>query len=57
VADPRRRAPCPQARQGISFPPRSSTAKAYLREDNLRKASSVLEQVWKLNPHPEIAKA
>lgn len=32
-------------------------AKAYLREDNLRKASSVLEQVWKLNPHPEIAKA
>ncbi|MBW8322646.1 MAG: heme biosynthesis protein HemY [Arenimonas sp.] len=32
-------------------------AKAYLREDNLRKASSVLEQVWKLHPHPEIAKA
>ncbi|GEO85726.1 MULTISPECIES: heme biosynthesis protein HemY [Alphaproteobacteria] len=32
-------------------------AKAYLRENNLRKASSVLEQVWKLNPHPEIAKA
>lgn len=32
-------------------------AKAYLREDNLRKASSVLEQVWKLNPHPEIAHA
>lgn len=31
-------------------------ARAYLREDNLRKASSVLEQVWKLNPHPEIAK-
>lgn len=32
-------------------------AKAYLREDNLRKASSVLEQVWKLNPHPELAQA
>lgn len=32
-------------------------AKAYLREDNLRKASSVLEQVWKLNPHPQIAQA
>ncbi len=32
-------------------------AKAYLREDNLRKASNVLEQVWKTNPHPEIAKA
>jgi len=30
-------------------------AKAYLREDNLRKASSILEQVWKLAPHPDIA--
>ncbi|MHB0950690.1 MAG: heme biosynthesis HemY N-terminal domain-containing protein [Allorhizobium sp.] len=30
-------------------------AKAYLREDNLRKATSVLEQVWKLAPHPDIA--
>ncbi|MBO3762491.1 heme biosynthesis protein HemY [Ciceribacter sp. L1K22] len=32
-------------------------AKAYMREENLRKASSVLEQVWKLQPHPEIAAA
>jgi HemY protein len=32
-------------------------AKAYLREDNLRKAASTLEQVWKLSPHPEIAQA
>ena len=32
-------------------------AKAYMREDNLRKASSVLEQVWKLSPHPDVAKA
>lgn len=31
-------------------------AKAYLREDNLRRASNVLEQVWKLNPHPDIAR-
>ncbi len=30
-------------------------AKSYLREDNLRKAASVLEGVWKLKPHPEIA--
>ncbi|PZU86460.1 MAG: heme biosynthesis protein HemY [Shinella sp.] len=30
-------------------------AKGYLREDNLRKATSVLEQVWKLSPHPDIA--
>ncbi|MGR6468160.1 heme biosynthesis HemY N-terminal domain-containing protein [Rhizobium sp. PAMB 3182] len=32
-----------------------AAGKAYLREDNLRKAASVLEQAWKLNPHPQIA--
>lgn len=32
-------------------------AKAYFREDNLRRGSAVLEQVWKLEPHPEIAEA
>lgn len=32
-------------------------AKAYQREDNLRKAAHTLEQVWKLSPHPEIAQA
>ena len=32
-------------------------AKAYIREDNLRKASNTLEQVWKFEPHPEIARA
>jgi Uncharacterized membrane-bound protein len=31
-------------------------AKALLREDNVRKAASVLDGVWKLNPHPEIAR-
>lgn len=30
--------------------------KALLREDNLRKAGSVLEQAWKLTPHPDIAR-
>ncbi len=30
-------------------------AKSYLREDNVRKAAAVLEGVWKLKPHPEIA--
>lgn len=30
-------------------------AKAYMREDNIRRAASVLESVWKLAPHPEIA--
>lgn len=30
-------------------------AKAYLREDNLRKAASVLESLWKIKPHPEVA--
>jgi HemY protein len=32
-------------------------AKAWLREDNVRKAASTLESVWKLGPHPEIAGA
>lgn len=32
-------------------------AKAYVREENLRKAASTLEQVWKIEPHPEIAAA
>jgi HemY protein len=32
-------------------------SKAYVREDNLRKAASTLEQVWKIEPHPEIAAA
>lgn len=32
-------------------------AKAYVSEDNLRKAASTLEQVWKIDPHPEIASA
>lgn len=31
-------------------------AKAYLREDNIRRAASVLEGVWKVSPHPEIAR-
>lgn len=30
-------------------------AKAYIREDNLKKAASVIEQSWKLAPHPELA--
>ncbi|MGE6741466.1 heme biosynthesis HemY N-terminal domain-containing protein [Allorhizobium pseudoryzae] len=32
-------------------------AKAYLREDNLRKAASVLESLWKIEPHPQLAEA
>lgn len=32
-------------------------AKAYLREDNLRKAASVLEGLWKIKPHPDVAAA
>ncbi len=32
-------------------------AKAWLREDNVRKAASTLESVWKLGPHPEIGRA
>ena len=30
-------------------------AQGYRREENVRKASAVLEQVWKRNPHPHIA--
>lgn len=29
-------------------------AKAYLREDNLRKAANVLETLWKSQPHPDV---
>lgn len=32
-------------------------AKAYLREDNLRKAASTLESLWKIEPHPQVAEA
>jgi HemY protein len=32
-------------------------AKAYMREDNLRKAASVLESLWKITPHPQVAEA
>lgn len=31
-------------------------AKALLRQENIRKAASVLEGVWKLSPHPDIAR-
>ncbi|WP_349436194.1 heme biosynthesis protein HemY [Pararhizobium sp. A13] len=31
-------------------------AKALFREDNLRKAASILEKLWKQEPHPEVAK-
>jgi HemY protein len=31
------------------------SAKALLRQENTRKAASVLEGVWKLSPHPDIA--
>ena len=30
-------------------------AQGYVREDNLRKAAAVLEQVWKIEPHPQVA--
>ncbi|MDQ0456641.1 heme biosynthesis protein HemY [Rhizobium paknamense] len=30
--------------------------KALMREDNLKKAASVLEGVWKLSPHPDLAR-
>ena len=30
-------------------------AKALFREDNLRKAASILEKLWKQEPHPEVA--
>ncbi len=32
-------------------------ARAAFRHDELRKGSRILEQVWKLSPHPEIAEA
>lgn len=32
-----------------------TAAKAYMRENDLRHASAVLEKVWKIEPHPEIA--
>lgn len=32
-------------------------AKAYLREDNLRKAAAILENLWKIAPHPELSEA
>ncbi|MBL0374059.1 heme biosynthesis protein HemY [Rhizobium sp. KVB221] len=38
-------------------PAASIAAKAYIRESNPRKALSVLEQVWKLDAHPEVASA
>ncbi len=31
-------------------------AKAYLREGNLRKASNILERLWRANPHPDVAR-
>lgn len=30
-------------------------AKAWFREDNTRRGSAVLEQVWKIDPHPHLA--
>ncbi|ACP26941.1 hypthetical protein contains N-terminal HemY domain [Sinorhizobium fredii NGR234] len=33
-----------------------TAAKALFREDNLRKGASVLEKVWKQDPHPELAR-
>ena len=31
-------------------------AKAYLREDNIRKAASILESAWKIEPHPDLGR-
>ncbi|HVK89859.1 MAG TPA: heme biosynthesis protein HemY [Mycoplana sp.] len=31
-------------------------AKAYLREGNLRKAAHILERLWKVSPHPDVAR-
>ncbi|MCA1369002.1 heme biosynthesis protein HemY [Bradyrhizobium sp. BRP14] len=31
-------------------------AKALFREDNLRKGASILERIWKLDPHPDVAR-
>ncbi|MEF0943260.1 heme biosynthesis protein HemY [Rhizobium sp. BR 362] len=33
-----------------------TAAKALFREDKVRKAASILEQVWKAKPHPEIGR-
>ncbi|MCM2293429.1 heme biosynthesis protein HemY [Allorhizobium sp. BGMRC 0089] len=33
-----------------------TAARALIREDNLRKAASVLESAWKQEPHPEVAR-
>jgi len=38
-------------------PAATIAAKAYLRENNSRKALSVLEQVWRLTPHSDLASA
>ncbi|WFU08557.1 heme biosynthesis protein HemY [Rhizobium sp. CB3090] len=34
-----------------------TAAKALFREDKVRKAASILEQVWKAEPHPDIGRA
>jgi len=31
-------------------------AKAYLREDNIRKAAGILESAWKIEPHPDLGR-
>lgn len=31
-------------------------AKAYLREDNIRKAAGILESAWKIEPHPDVGR-
>lgn len=31
-------------------------AQALFRDDNLRKGASILEKIWKVDPHPEIAR-
>ena len=36
------------------MPAAITAAKAYLRENNPKKALSVLEQAWKIAPHMEI---
>lgn len=38
-------------------PAATIAAKAYLRENNSRKALSTLEQVWRLTPHSDLASA
>ncbi|MGO4438025.1 heme biosynthesis protein HemY [Rhizobium sp. RAF56] len=34
-----------------------TAAKALFREDKVRKASGILEEAWKTNPHPEVGRA